>query len=604
MQAGIQSIIGRPGIRLIVLGVVTFCAFAMAAFGVAYHMTGLIPLFFYIPIIVAASWYPRRGVIFALALGLIQLFTVYLFISPDIPLLTYATATASFYVLVATAVIIASLSGGLREEEAKYHAIFDHSEAAVFLLSDSTGLRVEEVNRRGRELTGFPPGILEGGSFFRVAGEDSVREWLPKLEEDGVASNFESTFSTRGGGSIPVLLSAARLPGGRIVCIAMDISARKVAEEELSRRNRELSVINQVISVTGGALTVPNLVEEAIGRTCDLLGFSGGRVYLVNTGRNLVELQYYRGDIPGSGPDTFYERDAYPFPDALRGVAVYPEPSPGVPSAVVPLACDRETEGVFHLYRGEPGPLRSEERAILESIGKEVGCAMRKMKLAEDLAVANQRANLYLDILVHDVNNANMTSLGYAELIHDMVEGKPQEITAKMIEVIRKSGEIIRNLETIRRIHEKAPDLKPVELDQVIRSELHIFPGARPVTAAVCNYRVYADDLLPEVFSNILGNCIKFGGKDVTVSCTARENDDEVTVAVADDGPGIPDAMKPLIFDRFQRGSANRTGKGLGLYIVKTLVERYGGRVWAEDRVAGDHTKGVKIVFTLRKFQG
>ena len=78
-------------------------------------------------------------------------------------------------------------------------------------------------------------------------------------------------------------------------------------------------------------------------------------------------------------------------------------------------------------------------------------------------------------------------------------------------------------------------------------------------------------------------------------------SDQEIEISVTDDGPGIPDAMKPRIFDRFTHDKKTRSSYGLGLHIVKMLIENYGGTVWADDRVAGDPKKGAAIRFTLRK---
>jgi len=74
-----------------------------------------------------------------------------------------------------------------------------------------------------------------------------------------------------------------------------------------------------------------------------------------------------------------------------------------------------------------------------------------------------------------------------------------------------------------------------------------------------------------------------------------------VEIAVTDNGRGIPDAMKPIIFDRFRKGSEERSSYGLGLHIVKMLVEAYGGRVFADDRVPGQPDEGAAIRFTLFK---
>ncbi len=68
---------------------------------------------------------------------------------------------------------------------------------------------------------------------------------------------------------------------------------------------------------------------------------------------------------------------------------------------------------------------------------------------------------------------------------------------------------------------------------------------------------------------------------------------------VEDNGPGIPDDFKGQIFHRILRGTTNAKGMGLGLYLVKSLVESYGGHVWVEDRITGDYTKGVRFVVML-----
>ena len=74
-----------------------------------------------------------------------------------------------------------------------------------------------------------------------------------------------------------------------------------------------------------------------------------------------------------------------------------------------------------------------------------------------------------------------------------------------------------------------------------------------------------------------------------------------VEVVVTDNGPGIPDDMKPVIFDRFRKGKTTKSGKGLGLFIVRSLVESYGGRIWAADAVPGKTDAGAAIHFTLKK---
>jgi len=70
-------------------------------------------------------------------------------------------------------------------------------------------------------------------------------------------------------------------------------------------------------------------------------------------------------------------------------------------------------------------------------------------------------------------------------------------------------------------------------------------------------------------------------------------------VSVEDNGPGIPDEIKPILFTRSLRGTHKVKGSGIGLYLVKTLVKSYNGHVWAEDRVQGDRNKGSRFVVML-----
>jgi signal transduction histidine kinase len=117
-----------------------------------------------------------------------------------------------------------------------------------------------------------------------------------------------------------------------------------------------------------------------------------------------------------------------------------------------------------------------------------------------------------------------------------------------------------------------------------------------------CNRKVLANDMLGVVFDNIFSNSIKFGGKDTEITVSARDTaQGKVEISVSDTGPGIPDAAKPLIFDRFTEDTKKRSSYGLGLHIVKMLVENYGGSVWAEDRIRGDQGSGASIHFTLRQ---
>jgi signal transduction histidine kinase len=70
-------------------------------------------------------------------------------------------------------------------------------------------------------------------------------------------------------------------------------------------------------------------------------------------------------------------------------------------------------------------------------------------------------------------------------------------------------------------------------------------------------------------------------------------------VTIEDNGPGIPDELKARLFTRSNKGFQRSSGKGLGLYLIKMLAEDFHGKVWVEDRVPGDHTKGARFMIML-----
>jgi signal transduction histidine kinase len=92
---------------------------------------------------------------------------------------------------------------------------------------------------------------------------------------------------------------------------------------------------------------------------------------------------------------------------------------------------------------------------------------------------------------------------------------------------------------------------------------------------------------MDRVLTNLLDNADRHAGGAVLVS--ARRNGSTVRLAVEDAGPGVPEQLRELIFERFARGvmagsRGDDTGSGLGLALVREHVHRLGGRVWVEDR--------------------
>jgi signal transduction histidine kinase len=184
-------------------------------------------------------------------------------------------------------------------------------------------------------------------------------------------------------------------------------------------------------------------------------------------------------------------------------------------------------------------------------------------------------------------------------MLREEVAGEQAVFAGKCLSGVRQSCKIIDQVRVLRACQQE-PVLRAVPLDPVVRSVVDGFPGASITyggTAAV----VRADDLLPRIFENLIGNSLKHGGADIGIAIDAAEAGDGVEVRVSDTGPGIPPSVRDRIFERFFRYTRSRPGQGLGLFIVGTLVHRYGGVIRVEDRVQGRPEEGIAFCITLRK---
>jgi len=209
----------------------------------------------------------------------------------------------------------------------------------------------------------------------------------------------------------------------------------------------------------------------------------------------------------------------------------------------------------------------------------------------------------------HDISNIIQVIMSSLELIQDD-KGLPEE-QRKLIEMALTSAEggnsIIKNVESIKRMSEDVP-LETVDIDAMMSECIKEAP--RPYDKIVnINYSshrgtfVKGMPLLKEIFCNLINNSIKYSGKevdiDIDISEAAIGDARYHRIVISDNGYGIPDDVKPRLFGKFQRGTTKVSGKGLGLYIVKTLAERVGGSVRMEDRVPGDYAKGSRFTVMI-----
>jgi PAS domain S-box-containing protein len=209
-------------------------------------------------------------------------------------------------------------------------------------------------------------------------------------------------------------------------------------------------------------------------------------------------------------------------------------------------------------------------------------------------ALEHQRAD-FLAMLTHDIRNPITVILGYTEMLLDEARRGMSSAEVDILQRLRKNALSLHSLVTnyldFSRIEAKTLEIatEPVDLNGVLRKvgdqygldashhDIHLHFALHDGELRV----VGAPIALERVFANIVTNAIKFtpSGGSITIRSALQGN--EVMVTVADTGPGVPIAAQAFIFDKYRTaGKLGRVeGTGLGLFIVKSLVEAHRGRV-------------------------
>lgn len=220
---------------------------------------------------------------------------------------------------------------------------------------------------------------------------------------------------------------------------------------------------------------------------------------------------------------------------------------------------------------------------------------------------ARSDADFYLDLVTHDLSNFNQGALGYLELIElnkDAPAEKVRRFEASALRQIRNSARLIENVKLLSVIRDSREPLAPVDalyalhdaIDHVVFSwtEKDVEVRLVPMTGA---HLVRADGWLRDLFSHLLDNAVKFSAErrvEVAVSVAEGAGGKSLVFRFADRGRGISPEEREVILDRLASRKRDYSAfrSGIGLFIVKTISDRYGGRLWIEERVPGEHAKG------------
>lgn len=281
----------------------------------------------------------------------------------------------------------------------------------------------------------------------------------------------------------------------------------------------------------------------------------------------------------------------------------------------LPLMSKGKPLGIIELNRDLPATFTQEELQIGALFAQQASIALENAQLLEMMENEKDRSKLYLDLLSHDIANLNTPLYSYLDLLlrSDLPEETKDLLRKAYAQIESMSALVSRVRKLSKGDLEDMEEIRTVMVKDVINEAIRSLKGAFPNKEIEVNlespeeepFPARAGEMLDEIFLNIMHNSVKFSkGKKVRIEVTIERMEIKgrwfCAVRIADYGSGVPDDMKEEIFSGRKAVAASfARGFGIGLNMCRKLVEKYGGSIWVEDRVRGDHTKGACFVVTL-----
>ena len=204
-----------------------------------------------------------------------------------------------------------------------------------------------------------------------------------------------------------------------------------------------------------------------------------------------------------------------------------------------------------------------------------------------ELREANEFKTDLVAMLSHDLRQPLGSVLGYAQLLNGEVDpaagDDARKFAAKILRGARRLQQLLEDILTMTQLDvgKLLPEPAPVSVHQAVIDTVGGLQDELPAVSHGEVGRVWAlvdPGHLQQILANLVGNAAKYGGPPVRIAATEAEG--VVEIHVADHGPGVPGEFVPRLFERFARApSSGGTGTGLGLFIVRQLVEANGGHV-------------------------
>ena len=519
------------------------------------------------------------------------------------------------------------VNDALRDSERRYRDLVEYS-LGLICTHDLDGI-ILSINPAAAQSLGYQPPDGIGRNlrdFLSSDKRDLFDGYLRRIRDHGRDEGLMSV-QARGGETriwfYRNVLSQSPDGTSQVLGHAIDVTERVAAEQTLRRnqqalrtaqaeleervkeRTQALETANQRLAFLAGVserlapvITFEELLDVVRDLTVPLLG-DVALIHLVGDDGSIrshgthdaahVDAALPLTHVAGTGAVTILDRQT------LAAQPIAPGTLPAQAVAMLPLSMEGRVKAVVSLLSKDEQRFTGPGLLVLDDVNRRVRLVLDRIQLYREAQEANRLKDEFLSTLSHELRTPLNAIYGWARILR----GRNLDAsTAHAVEVIERNAEaqirLIEEVLDVSRIITGKMALAREALDVagIVRATIDVVRPALQAKRIRFEERighvppVVGDGhRLQQAFWNVLSNALKFTGTDGTISVILRSHAEKVEFEVSDTGVGIRREVLPFVFDRFRQADSSMSrshgGLGLGLAIVRHIVELHGGTVRA-----------------------
>ncbi len=493
----------------------------------------------------------------------------------------------------------------LKRKQNRFETLFEDNPEATVEIDEN--FQIVDINTRFESLFKYKKEEILGKNINELIVPKEKLQEARKLDEKSKEEGYfdhETVRLTKEGERVYVSITAKSidyLDHTHHLAVYKDISKRKKTASELQRKEQQLKQLHNVALELVGVVSEEEICQITAKTAEKIMDFSKCTIDLLDEEGKLTPkaissemdedgVESWKPEEGGLAGKTFLEKKSF----ILDDVQADPDAKPVKDEYISIISVPIGDYGVFQAISKEKGKFDKTDLELTEILMSHVAEILNRIE-------AKKQEDFLHSLLRHDLKNKVKLINGYLQLMKDVeLKDEVEELVEKAKNVVDEEKNIINKVETMRELKEQ--ETYEINLEQVvydvideIKDVADDFEFEVETISDPTDTVISGGPVIRELFTNLIGNSVAHS-EGCKVKIEIEQEEDIVRCTVEDNGKGIPEEMKTKIFKKGFK-SGKHAGSGLGLYLVKEIINRYRGDIEVSDSKMG----GAKFELEFKK---